>query len=241
MKKLILSLLTIIPIYIYAGEVDVSDYWEEGSFTCNKDGKLKKYLEDGGDPSAWVDLDNGYNLLMAAVVYCSTDDVRLLLEHGADKTINAQRRYSSSPQRAIELVSGVENTELLMQYGARVDFPYISHQEQYRGRGLTILEYMKRYNEDSPYANFDKEIEVIERYQNKISKQNSIVRTELSYSQGDRIFVLFDNGKKCKATVLMPGKEQSKIEYNGFCDVNFLAYKSDGEKQWAPNHALTSR
>ncbi len=63
----------------------------------------------------------------------------------------------------------------------------------------------------------------------------------LPYSAGDRVYAVFESGKKCKATVLVPGNDQSKIEYNEWCETGFISSKSKGEKEWAPNHAQSSR
>lgn len=61
------------------------------------------------------------------------------------------------------------------------------------------------------------------------------------FDVGDSVYARFENGQKCKATVILPGKTQSKIEYNEWCETGFISSKSKGEKEWAPNHALSSR
>lgn len=62
-----------------------------------------------------------------------------------------------------------------------------------------------------------------------------------TYSVGDRVYVLFSNGKRCNASIIVAGKDQSKVEYNEYCKINFIGYKSDGEEEWVPNNALESR
>jgi len=76
------------------------------------------------------------------------------------------------------------------------------------------------------------------------SSQQSSVNSKkyvLPYSVGDRVYVIFENGKKCKATILIPGNEQNKIEYNEYCETGFISHKSKGESDWAPNEALIQR
>lgn len=62
-----------------------------------------------------------------------------------------------------------------------------------------------------------------------------------SFATGDRVNVIFQNGSKCKATILVSGKDQSKIEYNEFCETGFISSKTKGEVEWAPNHAISAR
>jgi hypothetical protein len=74
---------------------------------------------------------------------------------------------------------------------------------------------------------------------NKKSQESSSKNS--LFSAGDRVNVIFENGKQCKATILIAGNDQSKVEYNEFCDVSFAFNKSKNEKEWVPAIALSAR
>lgn len=82
-------------------------------------------------------------------------------------------------------------------------------------------------------------IDISSRVKNSITEKT--MSKALRFSVGEKVYVLFNSGKKCKATVFILGKEQSKIEYNEWCQSGFISSKEKGEIEWAPNHSLTHR
>ena len=75
----------------------------------------------------------------------------------------------------------------------------------------------------------------------KQTVNDSELKKETMFSVGDRIYVHFQSSKQCPATILVSGKEQSKIEYNKWCETGLISSKQKGEQEWAPNSALSSR
>jgi len=54
---------------------------------------------------------------------------------------------------------------------------------------------------------------------------------ENPYTFGDRVYVHFQSGRKCPATVIIYGKEQNKIEYNDYCESSFISNNQKGEQE----------
>jgi len=64
-----------------------------------------------------------------------------------------------------------------------------------------------------------------------------------SFSNGDSVIVWFgsNNEYQCKAVIIIAGSTESKVEYTSHCKLRFIDSREEGQQEWAPNSAITSR
>ena len=182
---------------------------------------LKNYIQNGGEVNRVIPNSGGdYTLLLDAAEDGKYLATKYLLENGADKAVDQRDKFG---QTALWITDNPQIAKLLLQYGASI---YIKRGE------LTLYE--KHKNNNSQVAEVIKEF--IKNTEASQIKQNPIV-----FETGEPVSVLFKSGKRCNATILISGKKQSKVEYNEWCESGLVSSKSKGEKEWAPNNALSSR